>query len=419
MQTILTCSSANDKAINYKFLFPWLGTGLLTSSGSKWKSRRKLLTPSFHFKILTDFIPIINEQSDILVTKIHSIRQNQIKDVVKYISNCTLDIICETAMGVNVNAQDNPNSKYVKSVHLLAESFIYRNLQVLAWSDWMFYMTKLGKEYLQSLEFLHKFTKDVILQRKQAHQRGEINTENKQNQDLNSKKRLAFLDLLLEHHLKNVEPKLTEEDIREEVDTFMFEGHDTTAMAISYTLFLLGHHDEIQQNIHDELDSIFGKDKSRQIGTEDLSQMKYLECCIKETLRIFPPVPIIARQLKDDVMIEGHKIPKDTTALVPIYATHRDIEIYPNPERFDPNRFLPEQTNRRHPFAYIPFSAGQRNCIGQRFALMEEKIILANILRNFKVKSLIPIDQIIVAIELVTRNKTPLTVQFTPRCVND
>ncbi|GFT66227.1 cytochrome P450 4V2 [Trichonephila clavipes] len=115
------------------------------------------------------------------------------------------------------------------------------------------------------------------------------------------KKRRAFLDLLLEHHL--IDPSFTEEDIREEVDLFMFAGHDTTAMALSWALYCLGQNPEIQQRVQEELDDIFGDDIDRNIVREDLTKMKYLECVIKETLRLYPAVPFIARECKDSFTV--------------------------------------------------------------------------------------------------------------------
>ncbi|KAH6946604.1 hypothetical protein HPB50_014162 [Hyalomma asiaticum] len=156
-----------------------------------------------------------------------------------------------------------------------------------------------------------------------------------------AKRRRPFLDLLIVEHLKN-DKYITKEDIREEVDTFMFEGHDTTAVGISWALFLIGHHPQEQQKIQEELDQIFGKDKERYVSFEDLKQMRYLECALKEAQRIYPSVPIIARTCEEPFK----------------------IEVFPKPEEFHPERFFPENSKGRHPFAYLPFSAGPRNCIG-------------------------------------------------------
>ncbi|GFT63725.1 cytochrome P450 4c3, partial [Nephila pilipes] len=120
-------------------------------------------------------------------------------------------------------------------------------------------------------------------------------------EDVNTKKRKAFLDLLLDLHIKdNV---LTERDIREEVDTFMFAGHDTTAMGISWVLYNIGLRPDIQDRIHDELDRIFQDDKERPITTEDVREMKYLDCVLKESQRLYPSLPVIGRELEEDIII--------------------------------------------------------------------------------------------------------------------
>lgn len=171
------------------------------------------------------------------------------------------------------------------------------------------------------------------------------------------KKRLAFLDLLIEASKDG--QVLSTDDIREEVDTFMFEGHDTTSAAISWTLFLIGSDAAIQQKVIDELDAIMDGDRTRSPTMKELLDMKYLECCIKEALRLYPSVPLIARNIREDVKIDNYTIPVGTTAMIVTYMLHRNPEIYPKPEQFNPDRFLPENCRGRHPYAYIPFSAGE------------------------------------------------------------
>lgn len=194
----------------------------------------------------------------------------------------------------------------------------------------------------------------------------------------------------------------------------MFEGHDTTTSATNWTLYLLGLHPEIQARVHEELDNIFGC-SDRPVNTTDLRELKYLENCIKESLRIFPPVPFYGREVKEDVMINNYHIPANTSINIMTYALHRDPKQFPNPEVFDPDRFLPENSKNRHPFAYIPFSAGPRNCIGQKFAMMEEKIILSNILRHYRVESNEPRDKIVILGELILRPGNGNQLKLFPR----
>lgn len=176
---ILSSQNELKKSVNYKYLEPWLGTGLLTSTGNKWRSRRKLLTPAFHFKILDDFIPIFNEQSKILVKRLS--KCPYIDDVVPYITTCTLDIICETAMGTKINAQKNPQSDYVKAIGFLGESFMVRNLRPSMWWTPMFKLWSYGQQYFRSLDVLHAFTRKVIEEKKREMMKRKSSTENAKN----------------------------------------------------------------------------------------------------------------------------------------------------------------------------------------------------------------------------------------------
>ncbi|KAJ8920819.1 hypothetical protein NQ315_015609, partial [Exocentrus adspersus] len=146
-------------------------------------------------------------------------------------------------------------------------------------------------------------------------------------------------------------------------------------------------------------------------------ELKFMERCIKETLRIYPSVPFIARVLEEDVIASnGCVIPKGAPAHIHIYDIHRNPKIWSNPEKFDPDRFLPENCRNRHPFAYVPFSAGPRNCIGQKFALLELKVALCGILRNFKLEPVDTPESIVLITDIVLRaeNET-VRVKFVPR----
>nr|XP_053638811.1 cytochrome P450 4c3-like [Cherax quadricarinatus] len=194
----------------------------------------------------------------------------------------------------------------------------------------------------------------------------------------------------------------------------MFEGHDTTAAAINWSLYLIGCYPEIQARVDEELRSIFG-DSDRPVTMADLREMKYTENCIKEALRLFPSVPILARELKEEAVIDNYRIPVGTTVIVVTYCLHRDPEQFPKPEVFDPDRFLPENVSKRHPYSYIPFSAGPRNCIGQKFALMEEKILVSNILRKYRVESVTRREDLRILGELILRPENGNILKLTPR----
>ncbi|GIY87034.1 cytochrome P450 4V2 [Caerostris darwini] len=173
------------------------------------------------------------------------------------------------------------------------------------------------------------------------------------------------------------------------------EGHETTAVAVKWTLYLIGLYPEVQEKIHHELDSVLGTDSKDPLSLVDLNELKYLECVLKECNRIYPPAPAIIKKISKDISISGHTIPKRTHIIVAPFFLHRDEDVFPDPEKFDPERFLPENSAHFPECAYIPFAAGPRDCIGRVFAEMEVKILVCHILRSFSLHSLDSRDQVL------------------------
>ncbi|XP_046463650.1 cytochrome P450 4c3-like [Daphnia pulex] len=420
-EVVLSSQKLITKSREYEFLHPWLNTGLLTSTGSKWQGRRKLLTPAFHFKILEDFVHVFDEQSRILVNKLNQavVKSNEL-NIFPFVTLCTLDVICETAMGRNVDAQSKTDSDYVQAVYNMSQIIQHRQIRFYLWSDWMFKLSSHWPEQCKALDILHGFTNKVIRERKLEHQQNKRQTpdiveDSQKTEDSFTspkRRRLAFLDLLIEASKDGT--VLSDSDIREEVDTFMFEGHDTTSAAITWSILLIGSHPEVQELVNEELDRVFG-DSDRPVTMTDLNELKYLECCIKEALRLYPSVPIISRTCQEDVIIGDDEIPAGTSVSICPYFLHRDPKYFPDPELFQPKRFQAENSEKRHPYSYVPFSAGPRNCIGQRFALLEEKSIISAIFRNFHVRSLDKREEIILMAELILRPRDGIRVHLEPK----
>nr|AVL92833.1 CYP450 [Locusta migratoria] len=413
LEKVLASSELITKADSYSFLHPWLGDGLLTSTGPKWHSRRKLITPAFHFSILDNFVEVFAEKAEVLVNLLKTKADGKSFDIYPYITRCALDIICETAMGTSIDAQHNTESDYVAAVYNIAELTIRRVMSPWLLSDFVFRLSPTGKKFYRQLNVLHGFTRKVIQQKKQSRKNRKAGEKETQFDDLGRKRRVAFLDMLL---LETEDgKKLTDQDLQEEVDTFMFEGHDTTTVGMSWVLILLGHHPDVQEKVYAELKDIFHDDPKRSPTMQDLQNMKYLEMVIKESLRLYPSVPFIARRATQDIQIAGYNIPESTTLTLHIYHAHRDPDHWPEPERFDPDRFLPDRVQGRHPFAYVPFSGGPRNCIGQKFAVLEEKTVLSYILRNFRVETVEKLKDLKLIGELVLRPFKGVIVKLTPR----
>ena len=212
-------------------------------------------------------------------------------------------------------------------VHVMQQRQIMPHLQ----NDYTFALSSLKKEYNRALSILRGFTKQVI---------GEKRAQFEENSKEGAPRgRVAFLDLLLQTVLPDGS-KLNDDDIQEEVDTFMFEGHDTTACAISWSLYLLGKNPQVMEKVVAEQREIFKDNPLSEVTQNDLARMKYLECCVKEALRLYPSVPIIGRRCEKDCFIDGEPVKKGDSVTVFVHLLHRNPAVWPRPEEFIPERFL-------------------------------------------------------------------------------
>ncbi|KAJ3655751.1 hypothetical protein Zmor_014866 [Zophobas morio] len=406
LECILSSIKLLTKSDDYYFLKPWLGTGLLTSDGVKWKKHRKILTPAFHFQILEDFIGVFETCGTKLVEKLQGEIGKSTVDVYPYVTLCTLDIICESTMGVTINAQDDDQSEYVQSVKAMTRILVERSLSPLQMYDFLYPLTKNYYSQKKALKILHEKSNTIITQKLEKLQNKETNTV--EDDEFEIKKRKTFLDILLSAQVDG--RPLTQEEIREEVDTFMFEGHDTTASAISFTLFCLANHEHVQEKVFIEQQEIFNSKQQSATTYADLQNMKYLEQVIKESLRLYPSVPLYGRETSDEVDYDGIKVPQGDTFMIFAYGIHRNPKYFKNPEMFDPDRFA--DIDGKLPYAYIPFSAGPRNCIGQKFAMLEMKCTISKILRKFKLKPSTPEHTLILAAESVLKSANGVKISL-------
>ncbi|XP_053699161.1 cytochrome P450 4d8-like [Sabethes cyaneus] len=375
------------KSFAYDFMLPWLGTGLLISTGEKWFQRRKIITPTFHFKILENFLEVFNTEADVLVSKLKPHAGKEEFDIYDYVTLYALDSICATSMGVQVHAQDDPNNEYALAVKQMSTFILRRIFSLFRSFPSLFFLYPYAKDQKQVISKLHNFTNSVIDSRRMLLEQEKANTKvafDLHEEDMYSKKKITFLDLLLN---VTVDGKpLSREDIREEVDTFMFEGHDTTTSGISFTIWHLAKYQDIQQRLYEEIIRVLGKENTAgRLTNMQIQELEYLDMVIKESLRLMPPVPIIGRTLVEDMEMNGTTIPAGTTISIKIYNIHRNPKIWPEPEKFIPERFSKTNESTRGPYDYIPFSAGSRNCIGQRYAMMELKVTLIKLLANYRV----------------------------------
>ncbi|XP_055636968.1 cytochrome P450 4C1-like [Toxorhynchites rutilus septentrionalis] len=406
-----------QKSLIYDFMKPWVNEGLITALGKKWALRRKIITPTFHFKILEEFLAIFNRQTEVLVEKLQQQSEKGDFDIYKYITLCALDIISESAMGVKLNAQDSPSSSYVKAVKEMSE-IIFRRLFSLG-NEYkiLFQLSKAAQRQKAALSILHEFTNSVILARKhqlEDEQLRKTTLEKMDETDIYGKRKMTLLELLLNVSVEG--HRLNETDIREEVDTFMFAGHDTTTSCISFSAYHIAQNPEVQRKLYEEMVLVLGENfKTIELTYSMLQELKYLDMTIKEVLRIHPSVPIIGRKSTGDMIIDGQAIPAGVDIAIFIYAMHNNPEIFPEPEKFDPERFNEENCSKRHPYSYIPFSAGARNCVGQKYALLEVKTTLVKILGNYQLLPCHPKNNVQLKTDMTLRPVNGAFVKIIPR----
>ncbi|XP_071558603.1 cytochrome P450 4g15-like [Temnothorax nylanderi] len=451
VEIILSSSVHIDKAEEYALFKPWLGDGLLITKGDKWRRHRKVIAPTFHMNILKTFVPLFYENSIDLVNRLRD-KVGKEFDCHDYLSAVTVDILTETAMGVRKERRQKTGFEYAMAVMKLSDIIHRRHYDISLRLDMFFKYSKLAKVQEKLLNIVHTLTEHVIKEKAKDveeklvkdQQVKEVqndkptenlnvteNTKNANNRpanymhyvrddlddidenDVGEKKRQAFLEMMFE--LKK-NGQMTDEEIWEEVNTIMFEGHDTTAAGSSFALCVLGNHPDVQARVHEELDTIFG-DSDRQCTFQDTLEMKYLERVIMETLRLFPPVPLIARHLNEDVKIVSgnYVLPKSATVLVVQFMTHRLEKYYPNPTVFDPDNFLPERMQQRHYYAYIPFSAGPRSCVGRKYAMLKLKVLLSTILRNYRIISDTPDKDFQLRADIILKRHDGFKIKVEPR----
>lgn len=275
-----------------------------------------------------------------------------------------------------------------------------QTFSVLGRIPFIFNLTSQRKLRDSALQILHGETRSTIAKR-----RDNINIERSSNNEDGSpskKRNLPFLDILLIS--QRAGNNITDESIREEVDTFMFEGHDTTSSAIAFAIYQLSINPEIQQRAYEQALEMIDREKE---------PMDFLEAVIKETLRLYPSVPILSRILDRDTNINGTLHPKGTSVTVVTYNVHRNERYFPESEKFDPYRFL-DRSKEIHPFAFIPFSAGPRNCIGQKFAMLELKTTLSVLLRNFEILPVVDFEPLQIP-ELVIKSGNGIRIRLRKR----
>ncbi|PSN53372.1 Cytochrome P450 4C1 [Blattella germanica] len=367
-------------ALAQRLLSSVLREGLVAiNNPEKWKRHKKIVISNFHTKIVENFVDNFAKNSCILADRMEKIADGTTFDPYKYFAECAIDIVCETTMGTVVNAQLDNKCEYVKHTLKCLDLFGEISLRPWLWLGSFLKFTKYGKELRISSKYFHEFSADVIKKKLKEFEESGLSRKEDNYMAIPADKKI-FLDLLIINSLMN------EEEMLDEVTTLIVAGSETISTTCAYALSLLGDNQDVQERIFQEQKTIFGSEMHRLVTNEDLQKMVYLEQVIKETLRMFPPIPLASRAIDNDLKLDNNlTIPAGSVVHISFYSVHRNPEFYPDPDRFDPERFAPEKSKTRHPFSFLPFGGGRRKCVGNNYAILEAKAILSTLLRRLRV----------------------------------
>ena len=369
LKTILNDQELASKNFKgYKALSFLLGNGLVTLDGKEHTSHRKLISPAFKFNNIKILTKMFAEQTLKLMKKWDEVKEGEYVEVGADINSLTLNIIGLGAFGFDF-------SSFSGDANNLGQDASQRFANIISGRSslsnfFLFFIpgakhvpVKPYRELKEDLSFTEKLVKALIAEKKK------------------NKREVAedLLDLLLDAKDEETGESFTDDQLVNHVKTFLFAGHETTSTLVSWTFHILSQHPNVLQKVREELNNELGD--TVEVTYNNFSKLVYLNAVIKETLRLFPPVAIVSRVLEKDFTFNEYIIPARTTITISPYVIHHHPKYWENTEEFIPERWLSE--NSYHPCQFIPFIKGPRNCIGERFAMMEGTVILAMLLRKY------------------------------------
>ncbi|XP_044732091.1 cytochrome P450 4C1-like [Chrysoperla carnea] len=391
IEAILTNSVEKDYYLKFTSIFA--GDGLFIAPAQIWKHRRKLINPTFNTKIVNSFHKKMVAKSNVLCKKLETrTSEDKYFDCYDSLFACTLDILFETNLDFSVDFQNGQLPYYLKYMKRITRLVVLWMGKFWLHTNITFNHSNFGKKLMQETQYMKRISSNII-QEKTLEIRKKLSDANY----TGNKIQKPFLEHII--YAKESGFPISETSVVNEVDTMIIAGSDTTAYVMSFALMALGVLQDIQDKVHEEIISVFGN-SDRECTLDDIKSMQYLEMVIKETMRLFAPTPLLARKVTTDVQLPNVIVPANTNCIICVLELHRSSDIYPDPLKFEPNRFLPEETAKRHPYAYIPFGGGARGCIGPKFAYLSMKIILTSILRKYKIYSDVNLENIELKMEL-------------------
>ena len=347
------------KNLMYNKLKLLLGDGLLTSEGQLWKRQRKMIQPSFHKQHINNlFVEMLSCTNEMIKDWKVEVTNGGKIDFAPEMMKITLQIIAKTMLSADFKTE--AKSVGVSLTYLLKalESRVLRGINFPMWLP-----TPANNEFKNKRKILDALIYKLISdRRKTGHQKGDL------------------LDMLMESRYEDNGEAMPDNLLRDELMTVFLAGHETTATALTWTFYLLSKHPEVYRKLKKEVKEVVGVGE---LTFQHLHQLKYTKACLNESMRLFPPVWVIGRKATEDNMVGDYLIKKDTAIIMSPYIVHRHPDYWKNPEVFDPERWETEELKQMDKFAYFPFAAGPRMCIGNNFALLEADIILTKVIQQF------------------------------------
>lgn len=335
-----------------------LGEGLLNSQDERWLRQRRFLQPLFTRRRIAGYADSMAEETAELVGRWrpHADGGHAV-DLHAEMSRLTLRVLGRLLFGADME----------RVVPVVAWTFpvlgdYTRRRGIAPVRSPRGWPTPVNRRALRARRAVHQVCDDLIAARRARRDGGE-----------------DLLTLLVEARDRGEIPD--DAEIRDQLLIFLFAGHDTTALALTFALYLLGRHPDAQRRVHDEVDRLLG---DRLPGAGDMGELQYTAMVLKEAMRLYPPAWALPRRTAAGDRIGGYEIPPGEDIILSQWVTHRHPDIWPEPARFEPERFTAEREAERPRHAYFPFGAGPRACIGQHFSLLEATIALAVIVHNYE-----------------------------------